>query len=168
MNYLFDANSLITPHRNYYPHELFPSFWDWLENLFIQNSFLIDKVYKELTYDKNDFLCAWVNNIISQSDAVIKTNTPEIITNYGLVMNYVKSYEYYTDASFKSWADFDKADPFLIATAIDKNAIIVTEEKFITLNSPTKSEPKIPNVAKYFGIKCISLIQFLQLNNFNL
>lgn len=72
------------------------------------------------------------------------------------------------DASFKSWADFDKADPVLIAAAMDKKAIIVTEEKFITLNSPTKSEPKIPNVAEHFGVKCINLIQFLQLNNFNL
>lgn len=94
MNYLFDANSLIIPHRNYYLHNLSPSVWNWLENLFSQNSFLIDKVYKELTYDKNDFLCTWVNNIISQSDAVIKTNTPEFITNYGLVMNYIETYGY--------------------------------------------------------------------------
>lgn len=47
------------------------------------------------------------------------------------------------------------ADPFLIAAAKNNDGIIVTEE------SRKENSARIPNVAEYFGIQCISLEQML-------
>ena len=52
------------------------------------------------------------------------------------------------------------ADPFIIAYAMSKNAIVVTEEKY------TKNGFKIPNICEYFSIKCINLEKFMEFENF--
>ena len=44
-------------------------------------------------------------------------------------------------------------DPFLIATAIEKQGVVVTNEKY-GLN-------KIPAICKYFNIESITLLQFI-------
>lgn len=171
--YLFDSNSLITPYKNYYPSDVFPTFWEKLKIFFLQKSFLIDKVYNEIMngkYDfEDDFIKQWVTTIVKQSNnIIIKTNTTDIMKNYASIMQYVKECDDYTNASFNQWASSNKADPFLIATAKVENAVIVTEESFVEIITPMKKEPHIPNVAENFEVRCINLVQFLKENNFRL
>jgi Domain of unknown function (DUF4411) len=51
------------------------------------------------------------------------------------------------------------ADPFLISAAVIHDCIVVTEEKFQNNN---ENKPRIPNVCKNLGIKCINLLDMLR------
>jgi hypothetical protein len=51
-----------------------------------------------------------------------------------------------------------KADPFVIATPIDKNATVVTGEP-ITGNL---SKPRIPDVCNVRGVRCINFLQMIR------
>ena len=53
------------------------------------------------------------------------------------------------------------ADPFVIAAAKNRGAIVVTEEK----DKP--NSPKIPTICKHFNIQCINLEQFMQSQGWN-
>lgn len=55
-----------------------------------------------------------------------------------------------------------KADPWLIAAAMAKNAIVVTNEQAVhpIPNNPLKKEPKIPDVAEAMGVRSINLREF--------
>ena len=55
-----------------------------------------------------------------------------------------------------------KADPWLIAAAMVKNAIVVTNEQAVhpIPNNPLKKEPKIPDVAEAMGVRSINLREF--------
>ena len=51
-----------------------------------------------------------------------------------------------------------KADPFVIATAIDRNATVVTGEP-VTGNM---NKPRIPDVCIVRGIPCITFLQMIR------
>jgi len=49
------------------------------------------------------------------------------------------------------------ADPFIIALALSRNCTVVTNER-----GGTSDNPKIPYVCEYYGVKCLSLIDFFR------
>lgn len=170
VKYLFDANTLITPHRLYYSQDIVPSFWTWLDQNYANNIFLIDKVRDELT-NSPDFLGNWVRDAIRQHNNLVYTNSDqEIINNFGLVMQHITTCGYYKPASYNTWAQGSKADPYLISTALKYNnnseePIIVTMERRLgglNTTNPTSAEPRIPDVADSFNVECIDLFEFMR------
>lgn len=53
----------------------------------------------------------------------------------------------------------DRADPWIIAHAIDKGGAVVTHEQ---RNPKASSKVKIPNVCEHFGVRCIDVYQMLR------
>lgn len=49
------------------------------------------------------------------------------------------------------------ADPFVIALAMTRNGTVVTQETV----SSSQSKPRIPNVCKALGVKCMTLPEFV-------
>ncbi|GAA0485904.1 DUF4411 family protein [Alkalibacterium sp. m-11] len=176
VKYLFDANTFIAPHRLYYSNDIAPSFWIWLEQNYGDNIFLIDKVRDELI-NNSDFLGTWVRNAIHNHDNVLYTNSDQhIVDNYASIMQYITTCGFYKPASYNTWAQGNKADPFLISTALKFNnnreeAVIVTMEKRLgglNTTNPTSSEPRIPDVADYYNLQCIDVFEFMRRLNSNL
>ena len=166
--YVIDSNSFISAARNFYRFKIFPSFWDWFIAQFTKknNPLILPRcVYNELT-DRNhgtDHLAKVVMNKL-ESLVYDETVSSEIINNYTKVINYITSCGYYKQQSFDNWMQPWKADPFLIAIAMQgskRNPIkIVTFElpnRNLNIKNPQKHEPKIPDVAKHFGVSCVDL-----------
>lgn len=63
-----------------------------------------------------------------------KTNTMSILNKYSDVLNHLQSSEKYTDDALREWSDVKIADPWLIATALEKNYTIVSFEKKSIIN----------------------------------
>jgi uncharacterized protein DUF4411 len=51
-----------------------------------------------------------------------------------------------------------KADPFVIATAMERNAVVVTGE----IISGNLNKPRIPDVCQVKGISCINFLQMIR------
>lgn len=73
--YLLDANAFITAHRNIYPFDVYPGYWDWLADALRGGTIgSIRRVRDELT-SQEDELQQWVEDQVGMSlepdDAVI-------------------------------------------------------------------------------------------------
>lgn len=62
--------------------------------------------------------------------------------------------------TYPDWVSQGKngADPFVIALAVEKNLVIVTDERRQGAN-PAHRNLKIPTVAEVYGVKCMNLVE---------
>lgn len=167
--YLLDSNIFITPFELYYPFDLAPGFWKQLkEKLTLENVIVVDVVVAEVSKLEND-LSSWIDNLKNFEPFSVKT--PTIATNYGKVLRYVQDCELYREEALRNWSQIDIADPWLIATAMEIDATIITAEKSAGLGlspqSPSRNA-KLPDVANHFNIECNDLFYFMRQMKFKL
>ena len=159
--YLLDSNSFIAPSRNYYKLEIMPAYWKWLAD-HQNNGLVLPKiVYDELTHD-DDELSQWVKKNLNNVVFSNYEQDTDFWKEYGEVINYIQSSGYYKNPGIENWMQETKADPKIIAIAKVYGLQIVTFEQSagkLSKNNPIKKEPKIPDVAAYFGVECIDLFK---------
>ena len=147
--FLIDANILITAYKKYYPFDFCAGFWDFiLEQCGRGKIGLIKSIIDEIK-DGNDELSEWIGDNI-QSLNVIDNTIPEIQILYARIadaLEYKKISKNHSDAEIRRF--LDKADPWLIATALHYGYKVVTNENIVERNS---SKVKIPNVCRYFDV----------------
>ena len=147
--FLIDTNILITAHKKYYPFDFCPGFWEFvLEQCDRKNIGLIKSVIEEIK-DGNDELSEWVKDNIQKSN-IIDNTIPEIQIRYARftdALEHKKISKNHSDTEIRRF--LDKADPWLIATALYYGYKVVTNENIVEESS---SKVKIPNVCRYFGV----------------
>lgn len=156
---LFDANSFITPHNNYYAPNLVPSYWTYLLKIAPQ-IVLLDKVYDEIIRG-GDALSTW---LVSHKEnfCFLSTQDERLLEAYGQIIQYLADSPLYQELAVRNWSSIQVADPWLIAAAKVFGYKIVTFERgdLPNKNSPAKN-PKIPVVGNHFGVECESLFSYL-------
>lgn len=150
--YCLDANVLIQAWQKYYRPNICPSYWDVLNELGKQNRiFLPELVYEEITRTEDD-LCKW----LKKSDIPIEKISESVTIKLQKI--------YSTNSIHKNLVDNTKArslaDPWVIAHAIDKSAVVVTKEEKVTARNSKKI--KIPNVCDNMGVKWINDFDFIE------
>lgn len=160
--YLLDSNVFIQAHREHYPFDVVPSFWEKL--IALSNNdiiFSIDKVKKELYDQQNpDTLGRWCHNDIKSTFFVDSSNC---IDKYSLIAKWTELNNYhYKQTAISEFLSPDLADPWLIAYAMKNNNVIVTHE---VSRPEMKVKIKIPEPCNYFGVRFITPIEmFRELN----
>lgn len=149
--YCLDANVLIQAWQKYYNPKFCPDYWEVLIELGKQNRiFIPELVFEEITRTE-DKLSKWLK---SSKIPIEKISEP---VNKSLKTIYL------TNPVHKSLVDNTKArslaDPWVIAHAINENAIVVTKEEKVTALSSKRI--KIPNVCDNMGVKWINDFQFI-------
>lgn len=167
--FLLDSNIFITPYRLYYQFDFAPGYWRQLgASLQLDNVEVPDVVFKEVS-KMEDELSAWIKNL--NNFKPLSTKTPSIFANYGKVLSYVQNCGFYKSEALRNWAQEDIADPWLIAVAMELNAVIITEEvsagSGLSVKAPSKNA-KLPDVASHFGVECKRLFCFMREMNFKL
>jgi hypothetical protein len=157
-SFLLDSNIFIEANRVTYPLEVFPGFWEWLDQ---QNKAGIVKsirpIYEELVAG-DDELAEWVKKRNSQA-WFLNVDDDETQLAYAEIVNLVMA----QDKKYKEAVRTDflgVADPWLIAKAMTLNAQIVTHESNDTNN---KKKVLIPVVASFFNVKTISTMDLMRL-----
>lgn len=164
--YLIDTNCLITPYNDYYQPRFAMSvpFWKRLKELVDQREVgILSQVEKEILVGNknNDELSDWMQSV---KGTIISPQTDSsIMIVYGSIMRYLTAKENdFSQKTQRSWMSPEIADPWLIASAKQFNSTIITFEKPV---GKTKGQPvgkvKIPNVATAYGVRCISLFDFM-------
>ena len=148
MQYLFDANVLITASNLYYPLDAVPEFWAWINHQATGGRIKLPvEVLEEVLAGskKEDPL---LNFMTTRKDVLLlKENVDPALVNKVVIEGYA------TDLTDDELIEIGQ-DPFLIAYALAKPAerCVVTVE----VSSPAKKRQnrKIPDVCSTFGVNC--------------
>jgi hypothetical protein len=156
--FLLDSNFFIEAHRNSYPFDVFPSFWNKVKELAHEGRIIsIDKVLKELHLNKDE-LSQWCDDNLP---ADFFKDTTTVIPSYTLLIKWVYSKSaQYTQPAISEFLDADEADAWLIAYAMTHNNQLITHE----VSSPnSKNKVKMPDAAIPFNVNCIKTIEMFRI-----
>ena len=160
--FLIDSNSFMAPYRQYYAFDLIPTYWDELSKRAESGRLvLLDMVKAEIDKGEDD-LADWVGK--QTGFEICNHVTPEIISKYQDVLQYVQSCGLYKEQALHAWAPGHIADPWLIAAAAVNDYTIITAEVPSGGLSPKNPNryAKIPDVAKAFGVRTNNLYYMMR------
>jgi len=153
--YLFDANVFMTSHRQLYPFDLAPSFWEQLVEKASSRIVIIEEIQKEIRKGQ-DLLVEWYDREYPKF-TVLGIPGPDVIDSYRTIINSINGNEQYTLSAKREFAS--SADSWLCAHGLAFRETIVTLEKY---DAEIKRRVKIPNVCQEFKIAYIDLLQFMR------
>ena len=160
--FLIDSNSFMAPYRQYYAFDLIPTYWDELSKRTESGRLaLLDMVKAEIDKGEDD-LAEWVGK--QTGFEICNHVTPEIISKYQDVLQYVQSCGLYKEQALQAWAPGHIADPWLIAAAAVNDYTIITAEVPSGGLSPKNPNryAKIPDVAKAFEVRTNNLYYMMR------
>ena len=156
--YVLDTSVLTQAHRVYYSLDIAPAFWNFLiESAKNDKIVSIDRVYDEIIKGKDE-LANWIKNRFSSAFVITKDDSG-ILTNYSLLMRWSNKQAQFTQLAIDEFARVDNADSWIVAYAIEKNCVVVTQE---VLNKEIKRKIPIPNVCESFNVKYINKFTLLR------
>ncbi len=153
--YLIDSNIFITAHRQIYPFDIAPSFWEKLAEKTSGKIIIIEAVQKEILKGQ-DLLAEWYEREKTKFQ-VFGIPDQEVIEAYQKIITSINNNERYKQSAKEEFASLP--DSWLCAYGLAYGDKIVTLEKYQT---EIKSRIKIPNVCREFGIEYIDLLQFMR------
>jgi len=152
--FLLDANVFIEAAKRYYGFGIAPGYWDALIIHAGRGPVRsIDRIKLEIIHNNHE-LETWVNaNFHGYFES---TNQQDVISAYSRVMAWTQAQKQY---SANAQAEFARgADGWLIAHALAKRYVVVTEELYEPTN---KKKIKIPNVCRAAQIPSINTFNML-------
>ncbi|NLL20098.1 MAG: DUF4411 family protein [Clostridia bacterium] len=153
--YLIDANVFMTAHRQLYPFDLVPSFWEQLVEKASNRIVIIEAIEKEIRKGQ-DLLVEWYERERANF-RVLGIPGPEVIQAYRVIIKSINANGQYKPSAKREFAS--SADSWLCAYGLALGETIVTLEKY---EADIKKKVKIPNVCREFGIEYIDLLQFMR------
>lgn len=163
--YLLDANVLITAHRDYYPIDMIPEFWDWLLHM-AQAGFVkmpqetLEEVRDGNGKVKKDALVEWLrredvyDGLLLKEEAEPRYVSEVLDRGYGIGL---------TDTEI----ELIGRDPFLVAYAVAdaENRVVVS----IEVSSPAKQRAnrRVPDVCRDNGVRCCNTFAMLRALGFH-
>lgn len=148
MIYCIDSSSFIDAGERYYPQDVFPAFWDRLEQLLEEGRLKAPVTLLEELQRKDDDWREWVyqreDNLIIQPDAAI----------FDAVKDVVAQYQLQNPSQFNP--DKLTGDPFFIALAKCKGMTLITTE----LSRPGGF--RIPAICRPLGVQTITLLNMIR------
>lgn len=157
MSFLLDTNILIEA-KERTPFDVFPTFWEKLrEEIIAGHIFTSVKVQDEIHRgNEDDILVSWVDSL---PESFFINIDASVLTQYQQVINYATSNPVYNQAALSEFSSANIADAFLIATALAKQMLLVTNE---TSEPQRRSKVKIPDVATPLNVTCCSIVDMLR------
>ncbi len=150
--YLFDTSVFINSWHKYYPPSVFITYWQFLDQLIDAEAVVSCwEVYKEIERQR-DNLFDWCKDRKAIFEKPSEETTIEMVS----LMNKYPNFAAVGGSK-------NAADPWVIAHAKLRGAIVVTDEHFAEKQRPTKP-PKIPNVCDELGVQRRTIVEFLSEN----
>lgn len=169
MQYLLDANVLITANSSYYEIERIPHFWDWIAKQASLNVVkLPEEMMSEVTPNKQDNLfLQWLAS--NKSALTLEREQVQPYLEFVLQRGYGIDDANPADEGFA----FDNTnDAFLIAYALaDQGGRRVVTLEGVQQTSdqlPLPRKRKIPLVCRILGVSCINTFDLIRELNFRI
>ena len=147
MPYCVDTSGWLDGWQRNYPRDVFPTLWRRVEVVIEAGDiFSSEEVYVELQ-KKDDEIHDWMKarkEMLVPLTEEIQTIASDLLAEFPRLVDTLRNRS--------------KADPFVIATAIDRKATVVTGEP-ITGNM---TKPRIPDVCNVREVRCINFLQMIR------
>jgi len=147
--YSIDASALIDGWSRYYPPDVMPTLWERVDNLIANERLLApEEVLLELKRGDDD-LVVWAKKrrgMFIASDHANEQLLCELVNRFPAFIP-------------ERSPDGVWADPYVIALAQKRDAIVVTGEKPAPLNAKS---PTIPNVCAALGVQSIGFLDLIR------
>lgn len=147
MPYCVDTSAWMDGWQRYYPPDVFPTLWTKLDELTKSGEIISsEEVYVELK-KKSDELHDWImarKGMLVPLDEAIQRHATQLLREHPRLVDTLRGRS--------------KADPFVIATAIERNAVVVTGE-ILTGNM---NKPRIPDICQAKGIRALSFLHMIR------
>ena len=158
--YLLDSNFWINA-GNYYPPDLFPSFWSSMESLIKSGDVIIHQTVQEEIDRREDFVSSWLHGIDGYKAMPVSEAALE---KYLECCKWVENpMQRYTEGAISEFEQNSRADAWICAEAAASDLTVVSAEK----QSNTQNKVKIPNVCIAFDIKFLSNFDFMRSQKFS-
>ncbi|MBM4032270.1 MAG: DUF4411 family protein [Planctomycetes bacterium] len=148
--YCIDTSILIELHLRY-PREIFSGVWDALEALIAADRAIAPKQVREELSAKDDWLWRWAQS----QKQMFKPQTKA----HAMCASEIT-------ARFPSLAHAERpgvvADPFVIALALAEKKASLVGSDCAVVTCEARRKGKIPDACDYFGIRCLSLFDFMK------
>ena len=144
--YCLDTNIFIEPWNRFYSTKFTKGYWETLADLAQKDIlFSTDEVKKEIEKIDDDLL-KWIKNknFFKSPDEAVQKQVTEILKKYPNLIDNSKGRS--------------MADPWVIAHAKSRNAVVVTLEQ----KSRKSGQVKIPDVCSQEKIECIDIYDLIQ------
>ncbi len=157
--YVLDTNIFIESHLRNYPLDIFPSYWQLLKDLAIDEVIIsIDKVRDELNHYEDE-ISVWVDENMPDN-FFKKMNTDEVTSEYGKVVEWAHSRnDHFREAAINEFLEFDKADAWLVAYCMSTESTLVTLE---VSDPKSKKKIQIPDVCIAHNIDNCNLVEMFR------
>ena len=146
--YSFDTSALIDGLERYYPEASFPALWIKVDDLVAERRLLISEEVWEEVQQRDAVVKAWCeprkDNIIVPTDADVASQVQVVLKGHERLVMEMRGR--------------NRADPFVIAVAQLRGAVVVTGEG----PDGTASRPKIPYICDRLGVRCIRLLEVIR------
>ena len=147
MPYCVDTSGWLDGWQRHYPPDVFPSLWTKLDGLINSGEILSsEEVYLELK-KKSDELQDWIQ---ARKQMLVPLDEPIQLKAVALLSEFPRLVDTLRGRS--------KADPFVIATAMERGAVVVTGEPL----TGKLDKPRIPDVCQVKNIRCITFLQMIR------
>jgi hypothetical protein len=147
MPYCVDTSGWLDGWQRHYPPDVFPTLWAKIEPLITAGEIISsEEVYFELAR-KSDELHKWAQ---ARKQMLVPLDEPIQIKVALLLAEYPRLVDTLRGRS--------KADPFVIATAMERTAVVVTGE----IVRGNLDKPRIPDVCRLKQIRCINFLQMIR------
>lgn len=147
MSYCVDTSGWLDGWERHYPPDVFPSLWLRLDELIGAGEIISsEEVYVELQ-KKADELHDWVKDrkqMLIPLTEEIQRRAASLLGEYPRLVDTLRGRS--------------KADPFVIATAMELDAVIVTGE----ILTGKMDKPRIPDICQVKGVRCITFLQLIR------
>jgi predicted nucleic acid-binding protein len=145
--YCFDTSALLDAWSRHYPPDVFPQLWRALEESIAAGEVIAAEEVRVEISKKDDALLRWAK----KQPGLFVDLDPEQQQRVGEIL-----------AAFPRLVDTRRgrsgADPFVIALARVRGAIVVTGEN----DDGTSEKPKIPTVCRHFDVRAVKPLDFLR------
>jgi hypothetical protein len=145
MTYCVDTSALIAAWSERYPIRRLPRFWERIDGLIADGRLVAPEDVRREIKKKEDGLFEWVN---ARKPMFVELHEPVQLR----AKEILRRFPWLT----KNLPDKSPADPFVIALALERGLIVVTQEA-----RGGAKKPQIPFVCEEFGIGCIDLLGLL-------
>ena len=157
-SYLLDANVFIQAHRELYPFDVFPTFWERLKDENEKgNISSIEPIYKERNSSSgSDELSTW-SKTLDKARWFLPIDDEECQIRFKTIANWTSNHERYKETAKSVF--LDDPDSLIIAKAKALGVTVVTQEK----PAPeSKNRIRIPDVCNEFDVPYINLLQLIR------
>jgi len=154
VDFLLDANVFITAHRDYYPSDRVPQFWDWLAKCAADDKIGVPyPIWKEI-HDVYPVLSDWLNEVEDDfliADADADGAVGEILDMYAEDLS--------EEEVFKIGAD-----SFLVSYSEKIGCTVVTKE--VSKITKTRANRHLPDICDERGVKWINDHELIRILDF--